>query len=248
MGTPRINKIDPVTKIPIERICQRCGASIPSKVGFYGFAYYDSLAKGTPLRWIHGIYEASIGPQQPTRKSDNAARFDVCTECLAPFLSANMKLLKQAQESQPRASGDVQLPSHMTLSPEETAATSRLTRLMRYSDSYWLRFFVEWLLHRDASDSKELSPEDVEAMLKDMKNLRNWDNYLSDMRERCAPLAHHRALAWTAGANSSRKPVVPDSEDEQFYELVRLWRQEYRQPEQKQLHPAGHLGREESED
>jgi hypothetical protein len=193
MGSARVNKIDPVTNIPIDRICQHYGASIQAKTGFYGFAYYDSLSKGQALHWIESLYEAGIGPQQPTRKKDMTARFDVCGGCLGPFLTANMASLKQ-QQSRAGACRGIQLPAHMTLSPEETAAACRLTRLLRYNDAYWLRFFVEWLLHRDASESTDLSPEDVEAMLKDMKNPRNWDNYLSDMRERCTSIAHHRAL------------------------------------------------------
>ncbi|MGA8029048.1 MAG: hypothetical protein WB992_18065, partial [Bryobacteraceae bacterium] len=215
--------------------------------GFYGFADEKSLAEGGSLWALSGLYTAEAGPQQPIRNSDHTARFDLCASCLGPFLEQRMVACKRPGTSRRGATNAVLMPPHMKITPEETAAALRLVRLLRYGNkSYWLKFFIEWLLFRDAAETCDLSIKTVEEMLVDMKNLVNWENFLTDIRERCPSIAHHPSVAWTS--KCAPTDLIPEEESEQFYELVRMWRVEHPQPEKRVLHPAGHLGREESGD
>jgi hypothetical protein len=88
-----------------------------------------------------------------------------------------------------------QFPPHMRLSINEAATCARLVRLMRHR-TYWLRYFVEWLLREEAYAGEDLTVEQVEKYVEKMKNLRNWTNYLKAAKAENPAFANHPAMAW----------------------------------------------------
>ena len=49
----------------------------------------------------------------------------------------------------------LRLPKQMKLSPDETAHCARLIRARR--QDYWLRYFIEHLLHMDAAGGQDVT-------------------------------------------------------------------------------------------
>lgn len=70
----------------------------------------------------------------------------------------------------PDASG-LTLPEHMKPSPDEAALCARLIRVRRHK-RYWLRYFIERLLHMDAASGEDLTVSQAEDALKVMKSFR----------------------------------------------------------------------------
>ncbi len=102
---------------------------------------------------------------------------------------------------------------------------------MLRSERYWLKYFIEHLLHLDGDRTQDLVLKDAEDLLFEMRNLNNWVFHMSSMKTRIPALKRHPALFQLDAPE-------PDCSNEQvagqeFYELVRTWRAEHPAPELK---------------
>lgn len=125
---------------------------------------------------------------------------------------------------------EIVLPERIQLSERELAATARLVRILREPHN-WVGFFIEWLLQVDASSPDEsMSIKTAEAMLTSMKNMENWIAFLEDLKRKVPTIAHHRALAWIP---EEEQAAADWDQEEQFQELVRMWRMEHPEPAER---------------
>ena len=83
----------------------------------------------------------------------------------------------------------------MTLSSAERSLVARLVRLHR-EPKYWLRYYVEWLLHMDATSAGLVSVTEVELALEAMKNFVNWIGYFDEVCKKNPALADYPGLDW----------------------------------------------------
>ncbi len=211
---------------------------IARDTGLYGFGYFSEEGR---LCWLSGLFTAESGPQRPRSKSGVAARFDFCTSCLPPFLAERFG--KPGEKATKDDQGTPKLHENFILSLEETTAAARLVRLMRSHNTYWLKFFVLWLLQADGESRQyEVPIKQAEEMLADMRNLHGWHAFLEQLKDRCPAIEHHPAVAWVP---KQQPAIVPEDDAEQFCELVRMWRIEHPEPEEPMKNvprPAGWLG------
>jgi len=181
IGGQKMTIISQGSKIPNPRICKNCNSAIPRSEGFYGFAHFDLLSKNLPFDWITGLYKAHAGPQQPTRKSEATARFDVCTDCLIPFLN---RFMKQEEAGQ----AETESPSDFLAgcTPDERSYCVRLVRVLR--DNYWITTLVTAILDKEATNKNQISMKWLTQLLKDLDNIEqqaynaqrlgnNWSNH-----------------------------------------------------------------------
>jgi hypothetical protein len=83
----------------------------------------------------------------------------------------------------------------MKLSPDEAALCARLIRVRRYK-RYWLRYFIEHLLHMDAASPDALTVSLAEDALKIMKNFSNWETFFDETTATWAVLGEFQNLEW----------------------------------------------------
>lgn len=136
--------------------------------GFYGFAYYQSLANREKLHWLGGLYKGGWGPEQPERKSDMADRFDVCTLCLAPFLATRMKPYEREGYATVEKTAADPLAG---CTPDERSYCVRLVRLLRYN--YWVTTLVTAILDKEAQNKHHISMKWMKQLLDDIENIEN---------------------------------------------------------------------------
>jgi hypothetical protein len=136
-----------------------------------------------------------------------------------------------------------QLPSHVQLAENELAVVARLVRVMRVKD-YWIGHFIQSVLQQDTESTYELNIADVEKTLQTMKNLASWNNFIPDLVRKHPHLAEHPAYANRPNSGT----MFPEDRDDQFYELVRLWRLDHPEPPKKPNVPSGHLCRTDEDD
>ena len=117
----------------------------------------------------------------------------------------------------------IAVPAHIGLSVEETAVVARLVRLMRSRFTY-LGLYIEFLLELDAGAAADVSIEDMETVLTEIKNIRNWRNYFLSVKTR------HPALLRYTGLTSADESYCDDDEHE-FRVLVAMWRKDHPQPQ-----------------
>src|SRR5450759_4963924 len=72
----------------------------------------------------------------------------------------------------------ITLPKHIRLSEEETAICARLIRVRRSGS--WLRYYIEHLLHIDATSDCDVSPKQAKDALAVMENLPKYLDMLKD--------------------------------------------------------------------
>ena len=89
----------------------------------------------------------------------------------------------------------VALPETITLSDDERAMVARLIRVLR-TRHYWLRYFLEWLLHMDATDGLDVSVEQAEQALTAMKNFEKWIDYLQSATKTNPAFSKYPGLQW----------------------------------------------------
>lgn len=147
--------------------------------------------------------------------------------------------VSQAPEAGRRRKGsrnEIELPPHVKLSELELSSVARLVRLLRSPRSYWLPYYVQSLLELD-SDGCDVSIEQAEQSLMDMKNYVNWFEHLEKWKARSPAFARHPAFTWL---DDPEVPVADWSEDD-FYRLVQSWRVTHPAPPPKQKIPIGYL-------
>ncbi len=218
------------------------------------FKFFLESAQAEEIRFLNNVFEEWSGAYLGAEVGI-ASAFEYCIarrgeyvriedeELLATvtkFLQGETKELSatKARKTQLTCKGAT-LPAHVKFSSEELALAVRLASVTRHRN-YWLGFFIQWLLQNDAESLRELTVKDVEQILADMKAMENWIDYLENLKRKCPAIAQHRAVAWLPENSSG---WLPDTEDEQFYELVRLWRKEHPEPPKPVQRPVGRLGR-----
>jgi hypothetical protein len=137
------------------------------------------------------------------------------------------------------------------------AVLSRLVRVMRQKDERgvpWLGPFIEWLLYRDATDTS-LNYQSSVYVCKALTLMAAPDGLLSGSafikaaRRECPGITFVSTLSPAVPMNGKGEwsEGLPVNEEDQFYQILRMWRLEYPEP-MASRHPKGHLGREESGD
>jgi len=144
---------------------------------------------------------------------------------------------KQARSSGCTAlsTSDLQAFQAHEVTADERAACTRLVRVMR-ERQYWVGAFIEWLLNSDVSaDEGGIKIESALEMLTELKKLMSWQTTLDTWRKEGSPL--HRfygeRLFPTHFQRSQAEAdhVLGAGHEEQFGELVRMWRLEHPEPE-----------------
>jgi hypothetical protein len=161
------------------------------------------------------------------------------------------KLAKSRRAAAPKP--QVELPERIHVTDGELAVFTRLARVMRQTDergAYWLGPFIEWLLYLDITDPdlNYASTPAVLAALKDMgmddgQLLQNGSRFVKAAMRQCPGITFISPVSATP-KTETKAPIdaYPQSEDDQFYQLLRQWRLEYPEPKKPQQ-PTGHLGR-----
>jgi hypothetical protein len=132
------------------------------------------------------------------------------------------------------------------LSDNEKAAVIRLIRVMRMP-RYWVGPFIEYMLAKDAASPGAVEMEDCKAIISDIKAFMGWSPWFNrDTVERASIIRYAASMYFPdklAGVD-----VIPPNDDDQFYELARMWRAEHPAPPKKQMQPAGLLGQADKDD
>jgi hypothetical protein len=139
----------------------------------------------------------------------------------------------------------IALPEHIKLSERELATCARFARCIRDEDNL-VGYLVEALLNADTDSPEYLNKKDVLHIIDNIWNFNTWVETTKIVKANFPTLMNHPTLSGIPTTRTGA-PLIPDEPD-QFYELVRLWRKDYPEPEKRRLHPAGHLGHEESGD
>ena len=153
----------------------------------------------------------------------------------------------------------IELPEHFKVTEPELAVLSRLVRVMRQKDSrgaYWLGPFIEWLLYLDVTSPglDYVTSKFVLTSLSEMAGealLTNGSAFIKAAIRKCPGISFvsgTSAVQPVPGEPRWDMEMNPASEEEQFYQLLRLWRKDHPEPAKKIEHPVGRLGREESGD
>ena len=136
----------------------------------------------------------------------------------------------------------IDLPANLHLSDSEVATTINLVRVLRHQ-KYWLKHFIELLLEMHANSCSEelVSVKEARSLFLQVEILENCGQILDRVKSEAPDLFNRAVLV-------PPKPevydaTIPADADEQFKELVRMWRTEHPKPQQPRTHPAGHLGR-----
>jgi hypothetical protein len=104
--------------------------------------------------------------------------------------------MRKSNKASATTSDSVELFPNFTVSVAEKAVLVRLLRVMRMK-RYWLSYCIQWLLRADAEITGDISIEEAENILREMKNFRNWENYLASLKQKIPAIANHPAVAWT---------------------------------------------------
>ncbi len=87
------------------------------------------------------------------------------------------------------------LPEHMKLTENEAAICARLIRVYR-SERYWLRYFIEHLLHMDVASSVDVTTEQAQWSLNLMKNFESWQDFFDDRAKEWPVLKDFPGMEW----------------------------------------------------
>ena len=134
----------------------------------------------------------------------------------------------------------VVLPKRIHVSDDELAVVTRLIRVMRQQDprgSYWLGPFIEWLLYLDADnpDLAYILPDVALKALPGMEEILQGDcKFIKMVRKECPGLK----FVSTPKDHPGTLMTVPQDEEEQFFQLIRLWRIEHPEPPKRREIPA----------
>ncbi len=154
------------------------------------------------------------------------------------------------------------LPKSMTLTDDEKSSVAQWIRLRR-NKRIWIAALIQALLDWDSNMTYDPSGEDISAIIEELQAVysRIANIEQGGSSNRTPPNSQHPAvvqffsgameeIAFRRNQNLKRsyKPlwVVPESEEDQFYEILRPVAPGISRAPKKIVHPSGHLGREES--
>ena len=141
----------------------------------------------------------------------------------------------------------VALPEHIHVSNDELAVVTRLIRVMRQRDPRgrcWLGPFIEWLLYLDAAnpDLTYIQPGRAAAAAANMDEfLPDNCKFIKMARKECPGFSFVSAHPNDGGRKSESGESLPPDEEEQFYQLIRLWRKDYPEPPKARQIPKGKM-------
>ena len=144
----------------------------------------------------------------------------------------------------PVAAHGFQFPVHMQITEREAAICARLVRTLR-EPRYWLGAFIEWMLERDAAahTGDGITPEAAEKMLHDIKNMNTWAKWMKDEAgERGAIKRYIGHRFFPDRLDKMAEDAFNPAEEEDFHQLVQMWRKEHPKPITRRPAPAGYLG------
>src|SRR5665213_1076821 len=144
----------------------------------------------------------------------------------------------------------ITVPKHFKVTEPELAVLSRLVRVMRQRDNrgaYWLGPFIEWLLYLDIAslDISYVNPESVLTSLKEIgpdELLADGSLFIKSVMLMCPGISFVSgvsAVRPVKGGKNWDMEMNPVDKEEQFYQLLRLWRKDYPEPAKKIKRPAG---------
>jgi hypothetical protein len=117
--------------------------------------------------------------------------------------------------------------NQIELSTDEKAICARLIRVRR-SNAYWLRYYIEHLLHMDATTADGVSPKQAADALEVMSNFAKWQTYFGSVTKTYAVLKDFPGLEWypwdNSGKDEERLPRCTQKEqlEEELRELRAL--------------------------
>lgn len=134
-----------------------------------------------------------------------------------------------SRPSRNKPASKIQLPKNMTLSESELANTARLVRLIR-TPSYWLSHFIQYVLQKEAESTSDLTLKNVEDLLKDVKDLASWSGWVPKLAREYPHFATHPSVAVCLRSEEDDGAATWPNKEDEFYELVQLWRKEHPEP------------------
>lgn len=146
-----------------------------------------------------------------------------------------------------RPASRMELPEHFQVTAPELAVLTRLIRVMRQKDNrgaYWLGPFIEWLLYLDITEPNldYLIPKLVLKSLQDMGDsgglLAGGSTFIKKAAIQCPGISFVSGTS-PAPAGKWNTVMLPHSEEDQFYQLLRLWRMDHPEPPKRPVFPKG---------
>lgn len=162
--------------------------------------------------------------------------------------------MKAATKSRSLLRSTVSLPQNIHLTEDEISSVAQWIRLRR-NKRIWTRALIQALLDWDSEQTDDPSIEHVQEMLGELRRINVTldgvrEGLVSDPKP---PRSQHRAFVRyfvdAAGAilrGATPDFVLPDSVEEEFYQLLRLWRLEHAAPTKREF-PRGRLGQSDDE-
>ena len=152
----------------------------------------------------------------------------------------------------------VLLPKSIQLTEDEKSSVAQWIRLRRNS-RIWTSALVQALLDWDSSMVSDPSCKDVRELIDELEKIYGRLFAIQEGRSSNTrpPKSDHPAIVrfFINAVESTERAkerkttwVVPDDEEEQFFQLLRQWRLTYPEPPKRTQQPSGHLGFEESGD
>jgi hypothetical protein len=147
----------------------------------------------------------------------------------------------------------LELPQHFHVTEAELPVLSRLVRVMRQKDNRgapWLGLFIEWLLYRENWNAL-LTYQSSAEVFADLKVMGGDDGgvfassaaFLKAARRQCPGITFVSATAAATPPKNGKREwatdMLPPSEEDQFYQILRLWRLEYPEPPKRPEFPKG---------
>lgn len=146
----------------------------------------------------------------------------------------------------------VELPGHVVLSEDELSSVVQWIRLRR-NCSIWTGALIQALLDWDSNLDTDPAYRSVRDMIAELEKLEERiDNFTRGKISHPRPHkseypAFTRYFAAVVNKYSDislrDRIVLPKSEEDEFYEILQLWRKEYPEPPKQIQRPSGHLGR-----
>jgi len=141
----------------------------------------------------------------------------------------------------------------MELTMHEKVNVVRLLRTMRRDKAYWLRYCIECLLKRDSDPDADagLAIECAQKTLEAIEGLerwRKWRDWMPTLINGIPSIVDHPGFPSLSEKKQRADCIVPDDEEDQFYELVRMWRKEHPEPPKRPVYPSGSLDSDDDED
>jgi hypothetical protein len=177
----------------------------------------------------------------------------------APSATLPKVITKSPGASKRQGAAALKLPENIHLTEEERSSVAQWIRLRRNS-RIWTGALIQALLDWDSERTTDPGTDNVIAMVCEVVRFKiGFESACSGQVQYVrTPKSEHRALtrffaeeleeARVLGDTGDLEFITPKSEEDEFYQLLRLWRLEHPEPPPKRDFPKGHLGRSDDDD